>query len=70
VEEEEGFKPSSNLHLILDDIEMNDINDDVMEELCVGNDYNIRSKGDPTPNNSSSTLKPVAKKTLAATTST
>ena len=49
VEEEEGAKPSSNLHLILDD------NDDVMEEACVGNDYNLWSKGVPKSNDYPST---------------
>ena len=49
---------------------MNDINDDVMEELSVENDYHIRGKGDPTPNNYSSTSNSVVKKTHAETTST
>ena len=40
-EEEEEDKHSSNLHLILDDTELDDIDDDIMEEACVGNDYNI-----------------------------
>ena len=40
-EEEEEVEPSSNLHLIWDDIELDDIDDDIMEEACVGNDYNI-----------------------------
>jgi hypothetical protein len=40
-EEEEDVKPSSNLHIILDHIELDDINDDIIEEACVGNDYNI-----------------------------
>ena len=40
-EEEEEVEPSSNLHLIWDDTELDDIDDDIMEEACVGNDYNI-----------------------------
>ena len=40
-EEEEEATPSSNLHLIWDDTELDDIDDDVMEEACVGNNYNL-----------------------------
>ena len=61
MEEEEGVKSSSKLHLIWDDTDMDDIYDDVMEEDCVGNDYNIQSKGASTSNNFSSTLKPAMK---------
>ena len=39
-EEEEEEEPSSNLHLIWDDTELDDIDDDIMEEACVGNYYN------------------------------
>jgi hypothetical protein len=46
-EEEEKEEPSSNLHLIWDDTELDDIDDDIMEEACVGNDYNIWSKDAP-----------------------
>ena len=60
----------SNLILFWDDIEMDDIDDDVMEEACVGNDYNLQSKGAPTSNNSPSTLKMDTKKTPTATNST
>ena len=35
-EEEKELKPSSNLHLIWDDTELDDIDDDIMEEACVG----------------------------------
>ena len=56
-EEEEEAKPSSNMHLIWDDIELADIDDDVMEEACVGNDYNLRSKGAPKINDFTSTSK-------------
>ena len=39
--EEEEEEPPSNLHLIWDDTELDDIDDDIMEEACVGNEYNI-----------------------------
>ena len=42
---------------------MDDIDDDIMEEACVGNDYNLWSKGAPKTNDSPSTSKTVAKKT-------
>jgi hypothetical protein len=50
---------------------MDGIDDDVMEELCVGNDYNHQSKGASTYNNSSSTSKLAVKKnyTMQASTS-
>ena len=57
VEEEEEAEPSLNLHVIWDDTELDDIDDDIMEEACVGNDYNFQSKGTPKTNYSSSTLK-------------
>ena len=44
------MEPSSNLHLIWDDIELDDINYDIMEEACVVNDYNIQSKDAPKVN--------------------
>ena len=68
-EEEEG-EHLFNLNLIWDDTEMDDIDDDVMEEACVGNYYNLRSKGAPTSNNSPSTSKMDMKNTPSATTST
>lgn len=46
---------------------MDNVDDDVMEEACVGDDYNLRSKGDPTSNNSPSILRMSMKKTHAAT---
>ena len=55
--EEEEAKPSSSLHLIWDDTELSDIDDDIMEEACVGNDYNLRSKGAPKTNDLTSTSK-------------
>jgi hypothetical protein len=45
------------LHLIWDDTELDYIDDDIMEEACVGNDYNIRSKDAPKINDFPSTLK-------------
>lgn len=49
---------------------MDDIDDGVMDEACVGNDYNLRSKGSLKYNDSTSTLKMDVKKTLDTTTST
>ena len=46
-EEEEEVEPSSNLHLIWDDTELDYIDYDIMEEACVGNNYNLQSKGSP-----------------------
>ena len=56
-EEEEEAKPSSNMHLIWDDNELDDIDDDIMEELCVGNNYNLQSMGAPKINDFPSTSK-------------
>jgi hypothetical protein len=56
-EEEEEEEPSSNLHLIWDDIELEDIYDDIMEEACVWNNYTLWSKGAPKINDFLSTLK-------------
>ena len=56
-EEVEEMKPSLNLHLIWDDTELDDIDDDIMEEAFVGNDYNIQSKGAHKINDFPSTLK-------------
>ena len=55
--EEEEAEPSSNLYLIWDDIELDDIDDDIMEEACVGNDDNIQSRVAPKINDSLSTSK-------------
>ena len=57
MEEKEKAKCSSNLHLIWDDIELDDINDDIMEEACVGNDYNLWSRDSPQINDFPSTSK-------------
>ena len=56
-EEEEEVEPSSNLHLIWDDTKLDDIDDDIMEDACVWNNYNIWSKGVPKINDLPSTLK-------------
>ena len=56
-EEEEEEEPSLNLHLIWDDTELDDIDDNIMEEACVGNDYNIQSKDSPKINDFPSTSK-------------
>ena len=56
-EEEEGEEnePSSNMHPIWDDIQMDDIDDDVMEEACIENDHNLPSIGSLQYNDSPST---------------
>jgi hypothetical protein len=56
-EEEEEVEPSSNLHLIWDDTKIDDIDDDIMDEACVGNDYNIWSRDTPKINDFPSTSK-------------
>ena len=56
-EEEEEEEPPSNLHLIWDDTKLDDIDDDIMEEACVGNDDNIQSRNAPQINDSPSTSK-------------
>ena len=56
-EEEEEAEPSQNLHLILDDTKLDDIDDDIMEESCVGNDYNLQSRNAPKINDFPSTSK-------------
>ena len=40
-EEQEYVEPSSNMHLIWDDTKLYDIDYDIMEESCVGNDYSF-----------------------------
>jgi hypothetical protein len=56
-EEEEEVEPSSNINLILDDSELDDIDDEIMEKACVGSNYNLQSKGAPKINDFLSTLK-------------
>ena len=68
-EEEEEVDPLSHLNLIWDDTKIDDIDDDVFEETCVGNDYNLQSKGVPKYIHSPSTLNTYAKKYPATTTS-
>ena len=53
-----------------DEIEVNNGDDDVLEEACAGNDYNLQSKSAPKYNDSPSTLKMVVKKNTLAVTST
>ena len=69
-EEEEEEEPPSHLNIIWDETEVDNKDDDVMEESCVGNDYNLRSKGVPTSNNSPSTSNKAMEKTPTASTST
>ena len=50
-EEEEGEEPPSHLNIIWDEKEFrDDDDDDIMEEACIGNDYNLLSKGAPMTN--------------------
>ena len=56
-EEEEEVEPSSNLHIIWDDIELDDIDYEIMEEACVGNYYNTQSRNAPEINDFPSTSK-------------
>ena len=49
-EKEEEVEPSSNMHLIWDDTKLDDIDDDIIEEACVRNDYNLRSRNAPKTN--------------------
>ena len=56
-EEEEEEEASLNLHLIWDDTKLDDIDDDIMEEACVGNDYNLQRRNAPKTNDFPSTSK-------------
>ena len=71
-EDEEGEEPPSHLNLIWDEEEINDDDDDddIMEEACLGNDYNICSKGPPTQNELPSTSKTNTKNSASKQTST
>lgn len=62
-EGEEEEEPPSHLNLIWDEVEIGDDDDDIMEESCVGHDYNLHSKGTPKSNDSPSPAKTVEKKT-------
>ena len=54
----EGEEPPSHLNLIWGEEEfVDDEDDDIMEEACIGNDYNLQSKGSPQMNDSPSTSK-------------
>ena len=45
-EEEEGEEPPSHLNVLWDEDDFRDeVEDDIMEEACIGNDYNLQSKG-------------------------
>ena len=62
-EEEEGEETPSHLNLIWDEEEFgDDDDDDIIEEACIGNDYNLQSKGDPKMNDTPSTCKTNNKK--------
>ena len=53
------MKTSSNLHLIWDDTGLDDIDDDTIEEACVGSNYNLQSKGAPKISDFPSTLNTI-----------
>ena len=61
-EEGEEKEPLSHLNMIWDEMEVDNDDDDIMEDECVGHDYNIISKGTPKSNDSSSTSTTIAKK--------
>ena len=45
-EEEEGEEPPSHFNFLWDEVDFGDEDeDDIMEEACIGNDYNLQSKG-------------------------
>ena len=57
-EEEEGEELPSHLNLIWDEEEFgDDEDDDIMEEACISNDYNLQTKGAPEINDTPSTSK-------------
>ena len=59
------------MNLIWDEVEIDDNDDDdIMEEVSVGHDYNVRSYGSPKSNDSPSTMKTSAKKTNTTIAST
>ena len=69
-EEEEEEEPPSHINLIWDETEVDNGDDDVLEEACVGNYYNLWSKGAPKYNDSPSSSKMVAKKMSSVATYT
>jgi hypothetical protein len=57
-DEEEGEEPPSHLNVLWDEDDFGDEDeDDIMEEACIGNDYNLRSKGDLKKDDTPSTSK-------------
>ena len=57
-EEEEGEEPPSHLNILRDEDDFRyEDDDDLMEEACIGNDYNLQSKGALNKNDTPSTLK-------------
>ena len=66
-EEEEG--PQSHFNIIWDEAKLDNEDDDVMEEECLGNGCKLQSKGAPNSSDSTSTSKTTAKKTLTTTAS-
>ena len=57
-EEQEGEEPSSQLNVLWDEEDFRDEHDaEIMEEACIGNDYNLMSKGSLKINDTPSTLK-------------
>lgn len=60
----------SHLNMVWDEAEFGGDDDDIMEEACVGHDYNIHSKGNPKSNDSPSTFMKSAKKTPTTLAST
>ena len=70
-EDEEEEEPPSHLNLIWDEEEFgDDDDDDIMGEACLGNDYNLHSKGAPKMNGSPSTSKTNTKNSTSKQTST
>ena len=70
-QQEEEEEPLLHINLIWDEEEIgdddDDDDDDIMEEACVGHDYNIHNKGSPKLNDSSSTKKTNTKKNTMKT---
>ena len=57
-EDEEGEEPPSHLNVLWDENDFGDDEEDaIMEEACIGNDYNFRSKGDLRKDDTPSTSK-------------
>ena len=69
--EDQGEEPPSHINLIWDKEDFRDEDDDdIVEEACIGNDYNLQSKGDPKINDTPSTLKTNNKSSSSKKTST